>query len=71
MLLPPQWKDVIEVLNAHGINFRRLTKPLKTEVESYRFSDVKFATASFENRVTVISNRIRLQRHANFLSGQS
>jgi hypothetical protein len=52
-IVPPQWKDVIEVLDAHGVKFKRLTKPLKTEVESYRFSDVKFAAASFENRVTV------------------
>jgi hypothetical protein len=52
-IVPPQWKDVVGVLEAHGIKFERLTKPLKVEVESYRFSDVKFATASFENRVTV------------------
>lgn len=52
-IVPPQWKDVIEVLEAHGIKFQRLTKPLKIEVESYKFSDVKFAPASFENRVTV------------------
>ena len=52
-IVPPQWKDVVGVLEAHGIKFERLTKPLKVEVESYRFSDVKFATASFESRITV------------------
>lgn len=52
-IVPPQWKDAIEVLQAHGVNFQRLTKSLKIEVESYKFSDVKFAPASFENRVTV------------------
>ena len=52
-IVPPQWRDAVEVLEAHGIQFQKLTKPLKIEVESYRFSDVKFATASFENRVTV------------------
>ncbi len=52
-IVPPQWTDAIEVLQAHGVQFRRLTKPLTVEVESYRFSDVKFAAASFENRVTL------------------
>ena len=52
-IVPPQWKDAIDVLQAHGIQFQRTTKPLKIEVESYKFSDVKFAPASFENRVTV------------------
>ncbi len=52
-IVPPQWKDAIAVLEAHGIQFQRLSKPLKIEVESYQFSEVKFAPASFENRVTV------------------
>jgi hypothetical protein len=52
-IVPPQWTDAIEVLQAHGVQFRRLTKPLQIEVESYRFRDVKFAAGSFENRVTL------------------
>jgi len=52
-IVPPQWKDIIEVLQMHGVKFQRLKKPLTIEVESYRFGDVKFANASFENRVTV------------------
>lgn len=52
-ILPPQWKDAIAVLEAHGVQFQKLTKPLKIQVESYKFSEVKFAPASFENRVTV------------------
>ncbi len=52
-IVPPQWKEAIEVLQAHGVQFQRLTKPLKIEVESYRFSDVKYAAASFESRITV------------------
>ena len=52
-IVPPQWTDAIEVLQAHGILFQRLSAPLTIEVESYRFTDVKWATASFENRVTL------------------
>lgn len=52
-IIPPQWQEVIEILEAHGIKFQRTNKPLKIEIESYRFSDVKFANASFESRVTL------------------
>ena len=52
-IVPPQWNDVIEVIKAHGIKFEKIEKPLKIEVESYRFKDVKFANNSFEGRVTV------------------
>jgi hypothetical protein len=37
----------------HGVQSQRLKKSFTIEVESYRFSDVKFANASFENRVPV------------------
>ena len=52
-IIPPQWQDVIGVLAAHNIKFQRTNKPLKFDIESYRFSDVKFANASFESRVTL------------------
>lgn len=52
-IIPPQWQDVIEVIKAHGIKFQTIEKPLETEVESYRFEDVKWANQSFEGRVTL------------------
>jgi hypothetical protein len=52
-IVPPQWQKVIEVLQAHDIKFQRISKPIKIEVESYRFTDAKWSAASFENRVTV------------------
>jgi murein tripeptide amidase MpaA len=50
-IVPPQWKRVVEVLAAHGLRMQRLTAPATIEVESYRFSDVKFAATPFEGRV--------------------
>ena len=50
-VVPPQWKSVIEVLAAHGLRLQRLTAPATIEVETYRFTDVKFAAAPFEGRV--------------------
>lgn len=50
-IVPAQWQSVIEVLQAHGIKFRRISKPLKLEVESYKFTEAKWAGISFENRL--------------------
>ena len=52
-IVPPQWKDAIEVLAAHGLQLQRLAAPLTIEVESYRFSEAKWAAAPFEGRVMV------------------
>jgi hypothetical protein len=50
-IIPPQWRDVIEVLRAHGLRLQRLSAPATMEVESYRFSDAKWAAAPFEGRL--------------------
>lgn len=63
-IVPPQWKIVIDILAAHGLKMKRLTAPATVEVESYRFSDVKFAAAPFEGRVmpSYKSNLVRERR---------
>lgn len=50
-IVPPQWKEVIEILAAHGLHLQKLAAPAEIEVESYRFSDVKWAATPFEGRV--------------------
>ncbi len=52
-IVPPQWQSVIEVIKAHGISFKRIEKPLTIEVESYRLTEPKFSTMSFEGHNTV------------------
>jgi hypothetical protein len=52
-IVPPQWQNVIEIIEAHGIKFQRTREPLAVEIESYRFSEPKWATASFESHVTM------------------
>ncbi|HEX5708949.1 MAG TPA: M14 family metallopeptidase [Pyrinomonadaceae bacterium] len=52
-VVPPQWTSVIEVLGAHGLRLQRLASPLTIDVESYRFSEVKWGARSFEGRVLV------------------
>ncbi len=50
-VVPVQWKSVIDVLAAHGLRLQRLATATTLEVESYRFSDVKWANSPFEGRV--------------------
>jgi hypothetical protein len=50
-IVPPQWREVIGVMEAHGLRLKRLTAPATLEVESYRFNNVKFAATPFEGRV--------------------
>ncbi|MBA2736519.1 MAG: peptidase M14, partial [Pyrinomonadaceae bacterium] len=50
-IIPPQWTDAIEVLQAHGIRFERTKKPLTIEVEGYRLTEPKWAANPFENRL--------------------
>lgn len=52
-IIPPQWKDVIDVIEAHGLKTQRLAEETTLEVESYRFRDVKFASTPFEGRMLV------------------
>ncbi|MGI9106198.1 MAG: M14 family metallopeptidase [Pyrinomonadaceae bacterium] len=63
-LVPPQWTEVINVLAMHGLRLHRLAEPLTVEVESYHFSEVKWASASFEHRLPVTQKNqiVREQR---------
>jgi Zinc carboxypeptidase len=49
-LVPPQWKDVIGVLNAHGLLLQPTSDVMTVDIESYRFSDVKWPAGPFEGR---------------------
>ena len=47
-IIPPQWKAAIEVLAIHGLRLQKLSAPATLDIESYRFSEVKFGATSFE-----------------------
>jgi hypothetical protein len=52
-LIPVAWKDLADELALHGVEMERIAKPLDREFETYRFSNIKFATASSEGRVMI------------------
>jgi murein tripeptide amidase MpaA len=68
-IVPTQWKSVIEVLAAHGLRLQRLAAPLTIEVESYRFSDAKWASSPFEGRVMPSFKTSRTRERRTFPAG--
>ena len=65
-IVPPQWTKVIETIKAHGIKFQKIEKPLKTEIESYRFEDVKWSDNSFEGRVNLSFKTVPIKETRTF-----
>ena len=49
-VVPIQWREVIDVLHAHGVRFRPLAVETSIEVESYRFVNVVWPSDPFEGR---------------------
>ncbi|HEV2799214.1 MAG TPA: M14 family metallopeptidase [Pyrinomonadaceae bacterium] len=68
-IIPTQWTEPIEVLAAHGVRLQRLAEPLTIEVESYRFSEVKWASASFEHRLPVSQKNTLVREQRTYPAG--
>ena len=50
-IVPVQWRGVIELLEAHGLELERINEPLTLDIESYRFVDVQWPAGPFEGRL--------------------
>lgn len=63
-IIPPEWNTVIERLRYHGIQMFTLKEPVELEVESYRLSNPKWRTSSYEGRIPLMvkSEPIRERR---------
>jgi hypothetical protein len=68
-VVPPQWTDVIAVLAAHGLQMKRLSEPATLEIESYRFSDVRWSPAPFEGRNTVTQKNTVVRERRLYRAG--
>ena len=49
-LIPPQWTNVIEVLQTHGAPILRLKSTITDTFETYRFTNVELTARSIEGR---------------------
>lgn len=52
-LLMPQWKQVIDLLDLHAIQYTRLAAPRRVKVETYRYTGATFERQQSEGRVPV------------------
>ncbi len=68
-IVPPQYKEVNEVLKLHGVKFSRLAKAREFEVESYKLTEPKGATNSFENRITVTCKPVMIKEKRTYAAG--
>jgi len=65
-IIPPQWQDAIERLEAHGVRFERLKNESMIEIESYRLTDPKWSNAPFENRLTLSYKAVPIREVRKF-----
>ncbi len=68
-VIPPQWTNVIEVLKVHGVSFEVQSKPLTVEVESYKLTEPKWSTNSFENRITLTCKQTPIKETRTYVAG--
>lgn len=52
-IIPPEWNEIIDRLELHGVQYYRLEKPADIKIESYRFTKTDFSKTSFEGRIQV------------------
>ncbi|HET9482053.1 MAG TPA: M14 family metallopeptidase [Candidatus Polarisedimenticolia bacterium] len=60
-IVPPQWTDAIDRLQAHGLTLQRLREPVRVPVDTYRLTEPKWAPTPFEGHhpVTFATERLR------------
>ncbi len=57
----PQWDNVIELFDLHGIEYTRLSEPGKIEVETYRYTKASFSRSQSEGRIPVVNTEYTTQ----------
>lgn len=70
-IVPVQYREAIDLLKLHGVQFSLLKKPLTTEIESYQLSEPKWATNSFENRITLTAKQMPVKETRTFMAGSA
>jgi hypothetical protein len=55
-IIPKEWSDIAERMRLHGINVEKLAEETTLRVTRYRFTDVEYASSSYEGRQRVEVN---------------
>ncbi len=53
-VVPPSWRRVLEVLEVHGVSFRRTTAPWTGDVERYHCAGMVWPARPFEGRHPIV-----------------
>lgn len=70
-VIPLQWKEVIELAEAHGLQVRRLSEPLTAEFETYRFEQVEFPSRPYEGRFGPRYKTVSIKETRTYLPGSA
>jgi len=68
-IVPPELTYIPELLRAHGIQFKQLPVPDSLDVESYRFTEVRFAERPYEGRQTVTYTTLPVRERRLYPAG--
>lgn len=68
-IIPPQYADVIERLKLHGIKYETLKTAKTIEVESYKLTEPKWSTNSFEGRITLTCKPLPITDTRSYAAG--
>ena len=52
-ILMPQWKNVVELLDLHGVKYTVMQEAAEVQVETYRYKGGKFSSRQSEGRIPV------------------
>jgi len=70
-ILPPEWHEVIERLEWHGVKIERLTEPATVMVRTYRFWDLSWREQPYEGRHPVSFQTEELREDRNYPAGSA
>jgi hypothetical protein len=70
-IIPPEWEDLIERLELHGVAVARTRADATIPVERYRFRDPVWAQAPFEGRHTVTFTQETFAETLTFPAGSA
>ena len=68
-IVPVQWKDAIDVIKAHGLSFSVLPQATAIDIESYRFTEVKWPSGPFEGRLMPSFKTVPVRERRTFPAG--
>jgi len=68
-IIPPEWTDVIERIELHGVHTSRLSQARTITVSSCRFSNLAWKETPFEGRHTVTFERETIEQERTFPAG--